>query len=82
MQFLWKRYTRSGYASPWFYALLGSAFVSLTVLAIVRRDWLIAVLAFVMVLVTVAGSRVMRRLGEAAQASQRAIDERKDEDDG
>ena len=57
MHLLWRRYARSGYAPAWFYALMAAGFVALAVWAIVARDWLIA------------GSRVMRRLGEAVAAS-------------
>lgn len=78
MHLLWRRYSRSGYAPPWFYALIASGFVSLTVWAVTQRDWLVAAVAVVMIAVTIAGSRLMRRLNEATAASQRSIDAGKD----
>jgi hypothetical protein len=78
MHLIWKRYTRSGSAPPWFYALIGSGFIALTVWGIAQRDWLVAAIAAVMVPVTIAGSILMRRLSAAAAASQRSLDDRKD----
>jgi D-serine deaminase-like pyridoxal phosphate-dependent protein len=78
MHLIWKRYTRSGYAPPWFYWLIGAGFLALTVWALSQRDWLVAAIAAVMIPVTIAGSVLMRRLREASAASQRAIDARKD----
>lgn len=78
MHLIWKRYSRSGYAPAWFYALIGSGFVALTAWGIMQRDWLVAAVAAVMVPVTIVGSRLMKRLSEASAASQRAVDARKD----
>jgi hypothetical protein len=78
MHLIWKRYTRSGYAPTWFYALIGSGFVSLAIWGFTQRDWAVATIAAVMVPVTIGGSVLMRRLREAAAASQRSIDARKD----
>lgn len=78
MHLLWKRYTRSGSAPPWFYWLIGSGFVALAIWALAQSDWIVAAIAAVMVPVTIAGSVLMRRLREASAASQRSIDARKD----
>jgi len=77
---LWKRYSRSGYAAPWFYALMALAFAGLIALAIVMQDWLVAAVALTMVPVTAAGSRMMRRLNEAERESREA--RRAQEEDG
>jgi hypothetical protein len=82
MNLLWRRYTRSGYAPPWFYALMAIGFIALAGWAAVQRDWLVMALAVVMLGITVAGSRIMRRMSEAKAASQRAMDARKDGDNG
>jgi hypothetical protein len=82
MHLLWKRYSRSGYAPSWFYALLAAGFVALAAWAMVRGDWLITALAGVMFVVTPAGSRAMRRLKAAEDASTRAAQGRKEGDDG
>jgi hypothetical protein len=74
MHLLWKRYSRSGYAPPWFYIAVGAGFAALAVWALVQRDWLVAAIALAMIAVTVGGSRIMRRLGEASAASRRAVD--------
>jgi hypothetical protein len=62
MQMLYRRYTRSGRAGSWFYALIGSGFVSLAVIAGVRGEWLAMAIAIVMVAVTLAASRLLRRV--------------------
>lgn len=80
MHLLWKRYSRSGYAPPWFYALLGAGFIALAVWALVTGDWLVAAIAIVMLPVTFGGSRVMKRLRDASEASRRTLDARKDRD--
>ncbi len=82
MHLLWKRYARSGHAPPWFYAVMAVGFTGLAVWGAVRQDWVVAGVAAVMIAVTVVGSRVMRRLSEAAEASQKAIDAGEDGDDG
>ncbi len=79
MHLIWKRYSRSGYAPTWFYALLGSGFVSITIWALAQRDWIVAAIAALMVPVTIGGSVLMRHLREASAASQRSIDQRKDD---
>ncbi len=79
MHLLWKRYARSGYAPPWFYALMVVGFAALLVWAIATQDWLVAALALVMVPVTVAGSRLMRRMGAAEAESKRALEPRKED---
>src|SRR3954467_10917540 len=62
MNLLFRRYTRSGYAPPWFYAIAVVAFAGLAVWALVQMDWIVAALGLAMVPVTIAGARVMRRL--------------------
>jgi hypothetical protein len=82
MHLLWKRYSRSGYAPPWFYLLMAAGFIALAAWAAVQRDWLVMTLAVAMIVVTAAGGRFMRRMSEARAASQRAMDARKDDDHG
>jgi hypothetical protein len=79
---LWKRYSSSGYAPQAFYVIAALAFTALAVWALVRGDWLVAAAAGAMAAVTVAGSRVMRRLAEAARTSEErypAAEEQHDE---
>jgi hypothetical protein len=71
MYALWKRWSRAGYMPRWFYAVIASGFVSLTIMGIVRGEWLVAVLAAVMIGVTVAAAWYMPRLAHAAEESQR-----------
>lgn len=73
MQFIWRRYSRSGYAPPLFYIAVAIGFVALAVWGAVQGDWLVMALALAMVPATYAGARVMRRLGEAEAASRREI---------
>lgn len=83
MHLLWRRYARSGYAPAWFYALIGSAFVSLVAWALLERDWLIAAIAGVMVLVTVVGGVAMGRMRDAYESSSRGEEFRRiQEEDG
>lgn len=70
MQFIWKRYSRSGYAPPLFYVAIALGFVALAVWALVQTNWIVAALAIAMVPVTIAGSRVMQRLSVAEAASR------------
>jgi membrane protein implicated in regulation of membrane protease activity len=53
----------------WFYALLGSAFVSLLIMALVAGEWLAAVLAAMMIAVTLLAARYIPRLSRAADES-------------
>lgn len=69
MHLLYRRYSRSGAAPPAFYAVAALGFVALAVWGAVTRDWPIVGIAIAMVLVTAAGSRVMRRL-EAPRPQQ------------
>jgi len=82
MNFLWHRYSRSGYAPPFFYLLMAAGFIALAVWAAIRHDWLIAAIAIAMLPVTIGGSRIMRRLSAASAASRRAQDAGKDPNDG
>lgn len=72
MYLLWRRWSRSGYAPPLFYYALAAGFAALAAWAAVRGDWLVVIIAALMLAVAVAGSRVMRRLAEAARASDAA----------
>jgi hypothetical protein len=77
---IWKRYSRSGYAPQAFYAVMALAFLALAVWALVRAEWLIAAGAIAMIAVTAGGSRVMRRLGDAARASEHRYATREEQD--
>ena len=78
MHLLWKRYSRSGYASAWFLRALAVSFVALAVWAGVRGDWLVLALGLVMAPVTLAAIPLTRRLGEGLRASQRNIEAERD----
>jgi hypothetical protein len=70
MSMIWRRYVKStDYAPAWFYAGLAVGFVVLTGWAIIAQDWLVAALAFLMIVVAVAAVPVTRRLGRALKAS-------------
>jgi hypothetical protein len=70
MHLLYRRYTRSGRASAWFYALVGSAFVSLAVIAGVRGEWLVMAIAIVMAVVTAIGGQFIRHVGADGPAQE------------
>lgn len=82
MHLIWKRYTRAGYAPPWFYVLMTLGFVALAVWGAVRADWVVMAVALVMIPITIGGSRAMKRLAAAADASRQEIERRKDGRDG
>lgn len=73
MQFVWRRYARSGYAPPLFYYVAAAAFIGLAAWAGIQGDWTVMALAIVMAPVTYAGSRVMRRLRDAERTSRDEI---------
>ena len=77
MHLIWRRYSRSGYAPPAFYIVMALGFIALAVFSGMRGGWLITAVALVMAGVTLAGSRVMRRLADA-DASKRAPAEEED----
>lgn len=81
MHILWKRYSRSGAAPPWFYAAMAIGFAALVVWAIVVRDWLVMTVALVMIGVTAGGSRIMRSIRTVEPPASEAGDARKDGDD-
>jgi hypothetical protein len=74
MHLLVGRYNRSGYGPPWFYGAISGGFGAMAIWAFLRTDWIVGALALVMVPVTVAGSRLMRRLAEASRASSAAVE--------
>jgi hypothetical protein len=74
-----RRYSRSGYAPAWFYAVLCIGFAAMAVWALAQRDWLVGAIAIAMVPVTIAGSRVLRRLSESARAERSATEQQEDE---
>jgi hypothetical protein len=78
MHLLWKRYSRSGYASAWFLRALAVAFVSLGIWAGTRGDWLVLALALVMAPLTLAAVPLTRRLSEGLHASQQNMERERD----
>ena len=78
MHLLWRRYSRSGYASAWFLRALAVAFVALGVWGGVRGDWLVLALGLVMAPITLVAVALARRLSEGLQASQRNIEAERD----
>ncbi len=81
MHLIWRRYSRSGYAPPVFYIVMALGFVALAIFSGVRGSWMIMAIALVMASVTLAGSRVMRRLTDADGAARTARDAEKETDD-
>jgi len=61
MHLLWRRYSRSGVAPTWFYSVLALGFAAIVVWAIVARDWLVAVIAALMIAAAL-GARQLARL--------------------
>ena len=78
MHILWKRYSRSGAAPPWFYLAMALGFAALAVWAIVQRDWLVMALALAMIGVTAIGARIMRSIRNAETPTHGASGTRKD----
>jgi uncharacterized membrane protein len=78
MFFMRRRYSRSGYAPPLFYVALALGFSALLVWALVRGDWLVALLAAAMIAVTAVGGRFMRRFASASRESQRQVNRNED----
>ena len=81
MHLPWRRYARSGSAPPWFHWLLGAGFAALAIFAVVRQEWLIAVLAIAMIGVTAGGTVMMRRMTGAGAAPARRTDKAEDDDE-
>ena len=82
MHLLWKRYSRSGAAPPWFYVLMAGAFIALAIWAGVQRNWIVMVLAVAMIGVTAGGARILRSLRAGATPPPGSGASRKDGDDG
>ena len=82
MHLLWKRYSRSCAAPPWFYALMAAAFIGLAIWAGAQGDWLVMALAVAMAGVTAGGARIMRSLRDGATPPRGPAASRKDGDDG
>jgi hypothetical protein len=82
MRILWKRYSRSGAAPPWFYIAMAIGFAALAGWAIVERDWVVMALAFAMIGVTAAGARIMRSIRTAGPPTPGAGAARRDDDAG
>jgi hypothetical protein len=68
MHYVWRRYAKSGYAPPWFYGAIAAGFAALCVWAIVRQDWVVAVIAAAMLPLAIGGSMLMRRFSTALDA--------------
>jgi hypothetical protein len=81
MHLLWRRYSRSGAAPPWFYFVMALGFAALAVWAIVARDWLVMALALAMIGVTAAGARIMRALRQDGMPAVRDAGTRRQDDE-
>ncbi len=81
MNYLLRRYSRSGAAPPWFYLTMALGFAALAVWAIVARDWLVMALALAMIGVTAIGARIMRSMRPSEPPAPGAAESRKDETD-
>lgn len=73
MHLLWRRWSRSGSAAPWFSYAMAVAFVALAIGAAAQGAWLVFALALAMAPTALAGSRAMRRIAGAARASDEHI---------
>ena len=82
MHLLWKRYSRSGSAPPWYYALMAMAFIALAIWAGAQRDWLVMALALAMIGVTAGGARMMRSFRAGTTPPRGPDASRKEENDG
>jgi len=70
MSLIFRRYTRStGYAPSWFYAIAAVAFTALAIWAATSANWLVAIIAAIMVVASIAVGAVTRRLRTALEAS-------------
>lgn len=69
MHLLVRRHTRPGGATSWLYALFAAAFVALAAWALVRGDWLVAVIAAVMFVAALSIARLMRRVRASMRES-------------
>jgi hypothetical protein len=81
MHLIWKRYSRSGAAPPWFYAAMALGFGALAIWAIIARDWLVMALALMMIGATAAGARIMRSIRRDGPPAATSVEARKDESD-
>lgn len=73
MPMMWRRYVQStGYAPSWFYIVVGLGFLALTVWAIAARDWVVAIIAVVMIVAAAAAVPITRALSRALASSERA----------
>lgn len=79
MHLIARRYSRSGYAPTWFYGALCIGFAAMAVWALAQRDWLVGAIAIAMLPVTLAGSRMLRRLSESARAERSAMEQREEQ---
>lgn len=72
MSLIFRRYTRStGYAPSWFYAIAAVAFAALAIWAATSSNWLVAIIAALMIVASVAVGFITRRLRTALEASSR-----------
>jgi len=62
MHLLVRRHSRTGGAPSWLYALFAAGFVALAAWALVRGDWLVAVIAAVMFVAALSIARLMQRV--------------------
>ncbi|MBI2723638.1 MAG: hypothetical protein HYX50_01110 [Chloroflexi bacterium] len=69
MHLIWRRYSRSGAAPPWFYVAMAVGYGALAAWGIRERDWLVVILAVVMVAVTYGGARLMRVVARANRSA-------------
>ena len=62
MLLLMRRLSRTGVAPGWFYVLAAAGFAGLAVFAMIQGDWIIAVIAAVMIAATAMGAVLMRKV--------------------
>jgi hypothetical protein len=65
---------RSGYGPPALYFAFATGFTALVLWALVQRDWAVAAIAAVMIVVAGAGAMLVPKLKAALEASQAEID--------
>ncbi len=71
MSLILRRYAKStGYARPWFYAVMALGFAALAVWAGIAGDWIVMAIALAMIAGSLVAIPVTRRLARGLEASR------------
>ena len=71
MFLLWRRYSRSRAAPPWFYVVFALAFAAVAVWGVIAGNWLVVGLGVVMVAVSLSAMQLARLIARSAQSGAR-----------